>query len=400
MGKKKLEELNLRDLIDILIRRFKIILGAILIMIIVVAVYIYVIQDTVYEARATISVVRTDETEERSIGGSVEDLLESITHLNALNRRNLGVVVRSAEVIERALEEGNLSDRFSPEEVSGKLSLTFHDESNLVTLSVRDQNPESAANLVNAVSVAFVEKIRQEISETAAENLAFIESQLEIERNTLDEVLEREKDFVSQARGIRDLNRELDRLSDQLADYRVDIRNLEAQYEGLRAAVESLEGDLASETRGTEAYALIADQRARQRALMNQTSAELETKKELVEGITDDLREVRILYSTLESEQRGLFEEIERRVEIYDLFTAKYQEIKIIKEFEASDTLIGLTSEAHTPSMPIGTNRRMILMIAGFLGLIFGVVAAFGKEYWENTKPESKSPSNSAGNHS
>lgn len=384
-----MEEINLRDLIEILIRRKWIILGAAAILIVLVGIYIFVVQDTLYEARASISVVRMDDSERSAISGSVEDMLESISNLEALNQRNLTVMVRSTEVVEKALTDAGLSEQYSPEEVAGKIILGFEQDSNLATLRIRDQNPENAAKLANAVANAFVLTVREEIATTAEENMHFLESQLELEREALDEVMMKEQEFMNQPRGIRDVNWELNELSEQLAFYSVDLRDLEVRFRGLTAAVESLDEDL-QQTSNSEAVALISDRRAEAKSMKARVEAEIEAKEGLKDLILEDMRELRVLLSELENQQVTLTEDLERRREIYELFSLKYEEIRIVGGFEMGEAMIGLASDAHVPLAPLGTNRNIILVIAGILGLMIGVVAAFGKEYWENTKPEPK----------
>jgi len=419
-----LDELNLRDLIEILIRRKLLILITIVSVLLLVGIYVFLIQDAYYTAEVSVNVTRVREPSQEIQGDSVDELLESISAISGINQNNLALTLRSETVIQNALEDLELEDEYKVEEVANRISFRFSEETSLATIVYRDENSQRAADIANGLAGNFVSQVQADLSESSEIALDYIEKQLETEGQNLQEAQDDLQRFLSTPKGIDELAMELEKKVEQVSEYKVSITDLQVEQEALDQAIRILDEDLTGtdqklnvtksiledpilrelveeetdtslqdlseisyqEEIANELYTILAENKTTLRARRAMAASSRESKATAIEEIETSLVDVRTQLSIKQAEYREIVERIERRQEIHNKFSEKYEEIRITGSFEMGDAIISIASSAHPPSQPTTGNRRVTFAIAFILGLILGVVAAFSKEYWVNSK--------------
>ncbi|MHC4617678.1 MAG: Wzz/FepE/Etk N-terminal domain-containing protein [Planctomycetota bacterium] len=118
-------------------------------------------------------------------------------------------------------------------------------------------------------------------------------------------------------------------------------------------------------------------------------TAAVDPENPLVRQIQALTQEMLSLQSQLEAEQareRELSEARDLAWETHRAVTRKIAETEV--ETQVSDMEVRFATPAKRPGNPVSSNRLRNAAIAGALGLMMGVLAALGVEYWQQGTPE------------
>ncbi|MGK7376318.1 YveK family protein [Planococcus sp. 1R117A] len=143
------ETLDLRKVFDILKKRLLLILTILLIGISLTAAVSYYLLTPVYESSSQILVNR------EGVGSLANEDIE--TDLQLIN--TYSVIINSPVILEQVIEELNLN--MTVEELNEKIIVTSASESQVIDISVRDQDPKTAAAIVNAIADIFEDEIQE-----------------------------------------------------------------------------------------------------------------------------------------------------------------------------------------------------------------------------------------------
>ncbi|WKA53960.1 YveK family protein [Planococcus shixiaomingii] len=145
------ETLDLRSLFNILRQRVVLILAVILLVTGLTAVISLYLLTPIYENSSQILV-----NQEEAIGGN-------LAIVNVERDRQLlntySVIISSPVILEQVIENLNLDT--SLKELNKKITITSTSESQVIGISARDENPETAAKIVNTIATVFEKDIQE-----------------------------------------------------------------------------------------------------------------------------------------------------------------------------------------------------------------------------------------------
>jgi succinoglycan biosynthesis transport protein ExoP len=254
----------------------------------------------------------------------------------------------------------------------------------------------------------------------------YLEKQMNVEKDMLDRALTAYKEFLAQPRGVRELQAEIDSRLLLVTDYTMQYMQKEVEEKAKRAALETLQQDLAQ----TEKI-LVTKKSLSEDAFLNNVISEatgqstLQTGQVMMESqeinpnylaLENSISVLRSELAMLASERQNIKSQIDqnsaelerlqaelaekqhqenilkRNIELaqqtYDAFYSKYEEIRITQSGQVGEASIVVTSPASVPLVPVSPNRRLNVAIAGVLGLMVSVFVVFIKDYWEKTGQE------------
>jgi succinoglycan biosynthesis transport protein ExoP len=316
--------------------------------------------------------------------------------------------------LEGALAAELSSTPYPLAELQKKMEAQGGTDASIIELTVKDEDPERAATIVNLWAELFVESTNQ-LYGKSEQDLALFEGQLPEAEQVLSSAEQALIDFqaLNQA-GILGTQLESKRtaLGQYLAGARMlrmiieDAKSLHArlstQDPSLRASLSDEIASLFVEIESLNSDGLpIQLQLSGQQGLSEKTVGEqatylasliraLEDKCVILEAEAEGLEpDILRLQQRLQEEQtregrlsmaRGIAEET------YRTLTRKVAETRIAaQDTEAS---VRLASRAAVPSIPVAPRRLMNTLLAGALGFCVGVLGAFGVEYWRSGTPE------------
>jgi len=424
---KESEEINLRDYINVIIRRKKIIL-TVFFLSVITAVIFSLNEPKVYLAASSIMIVPS---EIRVVFTPTSDLLptqpKTGTDEYSGQRFSFSLsthkeLLKSNMVLERVINNLGLKEisgkNFDPERLSKKLNIKETTGTSILQLEAEDADPKKAEKLANAWAQEYINYSREFISGEVKGKGDFIADQFEISRQNLVSAEKKVNDFKDEYK--LDLMRaELNIKNDKLNDYKTELINSEMVLKTKEYSLAELKKEIAKQDKFTIVSKAITDDALWQKSIQKENSSDLDKKKlrsEEVNPIYQDLAtrivnteidlntltqkvdslrksqdkigtEIDLLAKNINQNEFELTQ-LTRQVEIYKRtyysLSTKIEEARIAKSAQLGE--VKLISPALEPRYPIRPNKRQKVAIGGILGLMSGIILAFFMEYWQYSK--------------
>ncbi|MCK4257785.1 MAG: hypothetical protein KAX49_02340 [Halanaerobiales bacterium] len=436
-------EIDLREYISILWRKKWVIIG--LFIIAVVGTYFFVnTMDPVYKTSATIMIQKNDGMQ-NLFSGDMFSLGndQSGTYIKMLKtRRILDQVIQKMDLRD---EEGEF---ISSSTLGSMIIVSSVSGADMIEISMEHTEPEKVKKIVNTLVEVFVEE-NTKISKTAMTSaIDFIEKQVvefkkELEntemdllnykqenniilpteeaKQTLEKLVEAESskslaevELKSIDASIHAIQREMAAQEERvisntvfsknplLKQYKGQLTELESQLVGLKSKytvnhpdVLSLESQIASiiETLKKEVEQEVSSQTESINPIyqsLYQSFIELETNRlssfAKLESLDRIIKENEIKLQDLPEKELELVR-LERVAkvagEIYMMLITRLEEVKISEAMLTSD--VYMFDSAYLPVDPIKPNKKMLILMAGFLAIFVGIGLTFLMEYLDTT---------------
>ncbi|TCK93127.1 uncharacterized protein involved in exopolysaccharide biosynthesis [Natranaerovirga hydrolytica] len=425
-----MEEISLRELIEILIKRKMIIIAITIIAMVTTGVINFLVLDPTYETEAILMASNFNEAipNGQIEDQSIESILNELSRLPQMNLETYRLQITSPSVLNKTIEELNLESIYNVESLARAINIQTINDTNLIAIRMEHTDAEKASTIVNSVarnSVEFVADMAREQATTASD---YVERQMAVEKEKLDKVLIELREFLAQPRSTSELDRELNARLDAITNYKMDLDEEKMKKEVVTTSIVSTE----SELNNTNAV-LTTNQSILEDSLMrdiitddNDSTlsdiSDITVRNEQINPVYLELNSALSNYriereqintniANLESQIRTTEQQIEalqieleekryresdinQRVDIaqqtYDAFIAKYEELRVAESSRIGESSITIMSEAFETNTPVGPRKAMNLAIATILGGMIGVFLAFFMEYWKTSEIKHK----------
>jgi uncharacterized protein involved in exopolysaccharide biosynthesis len=299
-------------------------------------------------------------------------------------------------------------------------------DTNLITITIEYSDKKLAADIANTIASKFTNFVSEKAKEQATKSSVYIKQQMDIEKQNLDKALLEYKEYLSQPRGLNELQKEVDSKLNLITQYKTDLMDTNIEEQKIRASLSAAEGQLKNTPQKITVIRSLLDEPYISQALKDSTGKSSEelfgvrveaeeinsahiTLKNKVSELNVELakltaqknnlqKEINTLQKELEVLQGDLAvrqhedmiiqEKVKFAQDTYNAFLEKYEETRIASSSAIGDSTIIIVSSAVEPTRPIAPNKTLNVAIAGILGLMLGVFAAFFIEYWKATDPK------------
>jgi len=418
------EEISLRELIEVLIKGWKLILSITLMAVLVSAVFSYVILEPTYEATITLMASASSRVEAPQPGQGISGIINSMANFPTPTLDTYREQVKNPAVLQNVLDElGLASQGLTRRALSEKIIVELINNTNLIRIKVKDSDPKLAADIANSLARNFTDFVSEKSKEQAVKSYQFLEKQMNVEEEKLNLALMAYKEFLAQPRGVEELEAEIGSKLQLITDYKIQYIQKEVEEKAKQSALDSYRKELA----GTEKI-LVTKKSLSEDAFLNNVVSDATGRSPAETGqITMESQEINPNYLALESaistlkaeitmlgaerqniksqldqnsrELEGLQIELaekqhrenllKRNIDLaqqtYDAFYSKYEETRIAQSSQVGESSIVILSPAPEPLVPVAPKKALNIAIAGVLGLMLSVFAVFMKEYWEKT---------------
>ncbi len=416
------EEINLRDYLEVLFRRKGIILGIFLICVISTVIVSFFILKPVYQSTARIIITQP----------SLRKITEFKSYEDFMNFQALNPVVYSPETYvqllknpsleEKVIETLNLKDKiqkeFSLEDLEKISSIQI--VSQVIEINVESNEATLAKDIANAWARLFVEENKQEKLKIYSILKNNFESKLSAAKRQLNNVEKEKREFDEKGKSAL-LKKESEEKSSHLIEAKSKILELQSSIGVERAKIKELQRQLKEEKEVivlTESIAKhplldrVTNQIARD-ALSN-----LQVESEYINPIYQNIKtqlgsskvnlaiyqqeltqlkeEAQDLPAKIEKLKKELSKEVitEQRInrgfklaeDTYNKSSYQLEQIKGAEFIQGED--VGIASLARAAKKSVKPNKKQNIAVSGVLGLLIGIVAAFGVEWWSRGKDE------------
>ena len=396
------EEIDLREYVEVIVRRWRWIAGITLAAVVTAAVISFFVITPVYEATGTILVPPQ----------------ESGSPPYSLQIANASI---EAQVVEHLGSFLPTEDRV-PGRLLHLVSVSHDAEQNLVRITVQANNPEKAAQVVNAWAEASVQTIAQDQKDKQQDIISEKEKQAQIAAQNLEEAEEAlrvlEAEILELNALISSLQEDLQATQEMRQAYQREkstlllrVRELAALRQAVQRGQIRLSIDFLSLWAGVQPSrvilqtsppsvapgptpdaesildSLILTSEAREQLL----SSNIEELSSTIEQLAGELlRQQQQL-----AEKQGKLAQLNRERDVaQELYTPLAKDIAVAELTKQVGVTSGIETKvinpATPPVAPVQPRRKLNIAIAGVLGLMVGVFGAFAVEYFEGWGKEGK----------
>jgi len=387
------DEISLRELIEALLRQKKLIAIITIAVVLLAGIYSFIILSPTYEASMMIMASGVNLTNtEISVDGNVNNLLDEMTRIPTMNVETYRQQIVTSEVLNKTIEELDLSENYSVDSLAKKISLETVKDTELIKIKVIDTDNELAAKIVNSVGDNFIKYLNENTKRRIESSSEYVENNLEVEKKIYDEVLLEEKEVLSKPRSSQEVSMEMGALLKQLTGYKAEINTLTIREDSLIAAIDvatSASGNGSSLTLNQETGRVLLDS---SETTLKMELAEVESKlisiDRLIPELESRVEDLRVEYQEKSLEENLVTEKVNRAKSVYESYLRKYEELRVTESAAIGDASVIVVSRAYPAEAPVGPRKALNVAIGLVLGLMIGVFAAFFIEYWKQSGTE------------
>lgn len=424
-----MEEITLRELIEILLRQKKLIAGITAIAVVLSIVLSFFILDPIYEGKVILMASGISSQQVKEQPGGVEGFLDTLSQYqySHMSIETYKEQINNPQVLQQTMDELKLGDRgITRRGLKDMIKLETIKDTNLITITIEYSDKKLAADIANTIASKFTNFVSEKAKEQATKSSVYIKQQMDIEKQNLDKALLEYKEYLSQPRGLNELQKEVDSKLNLITQYKTDLMDTNIEEQKIRASLSAAEGQLKNTPQKITVIRSLLDEPYISQALKDSTGKSSEelfgvrveaeeinsahiTLKNKVSELNVELakltaqknnlqKEINTLQKELEVLQGDLAvrqhedmiiqEKVKFAQDTYNAFLEKYEETRIASSSAIGDSTIIIVSSAVEPTRPIAPNKTLNVAIAGILGLMLGVFVAFFIEYWKATDPK------------
>ena len=375
------EEIDLRDYLEVLLRHKYMILGIFFVCVIAAAVLSFRVLPPVYRSTARV-IISSPPSRTAPEFKSYEEYLSFRTFNPIVYSPEIYVqLFKSPSLEEKVIETLNLRDRigkgFSSENLEGISSMQVASNTRIIELNIEYKDAVLARDIANTWVKLFIEENKKRKLQayiTLKNNLNRIkildlQERIRAGEVKVKELRERLKDEVE----IITLTDSIDRLPLLRWPTREPTgetpEDVQVEFEYVNPVYQLIKGELVVSQVQLAAYHLQL----------------IQLEKEM-QDLTNEAKRLNIELSGEESIQQRITQELTLAEETYNYASYQSEELKGIQFIQKED--IRIANLGKVAKNPIKPNKKQNVAIGGILGLLIGVVAAFGVEWWSRGKVE------------
>ena len=418
-----MEEISLKELIEVLLKRKTIIIAITIVSILTSGVFSFFVLEPVYESKAVIMVsdfaARVETPEAEDVG--VENILAGLSQFPVLTMETYKQQASSPEVLLAVIEELDLEEEYNVRTLANIISINTIKDTNLISVVVQHNDPEKASEIANVFANKFIVFVSEKTKERSTVASQYIEEQKLIEKQKLDDALIELKDFLAQPEGTSEISKELSAKLGLLTSFKTQIVQNRLSLEVLTKALQETKNQLRetpqkfTTTRSILEDSLLADVIRESTGKTSQEIAPIQMEAEemnsiyieltsrianisisIVEtktridnidrAINDTQAEIETLQAQLaekQHEERIINQRVSIAQGIHDSFNRKHEELRVAESAQIGKDSMLVMSRAISGDAPVAPRKALNVAIAAVLGLMMGVFIAFFVEYWK-----------------
>ncbi len=410
------EEIDLREYVNVLIKRKGVIILIFLIAVITAALVSYFYLKPVYEASTILMISKPKYQVE------LEPKIQTqiVPEISLATYESL---IKDREIEEEVIKKLNLEQppyELTPDNLQGMITIEALKNTNLIKMNLQASNPELAKDVVNTWAVLFVEKNKELNLKESRESQVFIEDQLKISKQNLYKIEEDIREF-NETNRIEILENEIRGKAAKVLNYELRLADVKLSFKEENAKKEQIIATLKEQDKILKLNKSITDDQFFYQLISYITKGNLEAINltyvseeinPIYYNFAQELISTNILISSLQAEENQLIENIDdfnlkletlrkelaqdkltqSRLEreyntakgVYDILSQKAEEVKIAVATESG--MVKIANLAYEPKYPIKPNKKLNILIAGVLSLFIGIFVAYFMEFWQKGK--------------
>lgn len=389
----KFQQISISDLINILIKRKKIIAISVVGFLLLGLLNTVVLTKQKYSSELGLeinNIKSTTTTPPLGQSGAVYDVIESITHANDIDFEAYLSEIVSDAVLEKTIKDLKLQDTYTTESLKSSLSISSDAETKKINLRLVSLDNEEGAKILRKLEENFSEHITKLSQENAIQTIDIIEKQMKIEKDKYSESLKEYKEAMKGNSSAYELELEIEGIYQQITEYKLNANNLEIKQDSIAAALEKTDSSSNSgailKTSETSDYITMGSAKNTLEIDQAETQAKLKATKDKIKQLQDEIGVLQIDYQDVEFAESVIRQKVDITKQSYELFAQKYQELNMSSSIDLGGISINTISPVSPLGTPVGTRKVIKLAVFLVLGVMTGIILAFLTEYIDMIK--------------
>lgn len=401
-------EIDLRQILTVLKKWRKLIIGMTLLSIISAGIISFFILPPVYQTSTLLMVTQaTDKLTATPInqGEGLDNVVNSVNRTPVLTMNSYLGQLKSEALMQRVIKNLNLDlEQYTPAGLAGAIEASIVKDSNLIEVKVNNGDALLASRIANTLSKEYLQLMTEKNQEQLSRSVTFLNKQKKITDQQLRKAEEALQEMQSQPGGVAVLEAEFNKKSEDVVNYDSRLKMVQVEIQQTASAVERLQMELDrtpsmlsmekwSEGNGgnirsqevNPLYVSTAQQLSEKQSALAEKQGEYLGLQSLVSAMHSDLDGLQAELARKRLEQDTLQREVDRLKLTSETLAQKGTETQIAKSIDLGDTSVMVLSEANIPTNPVKPNKKLNMAIAMVLGLMVFTLLAFILEYLDNT---------------
>lgn len=413
------EDITLRDLIEMILKRKKVVCIITAIAMVISGVYGFFVVKPSYEA-TTVLLTNPIEKTQSEISEGISEMIDSLVDYPTMTIDTYKEQVINNTVLTNTINELQLTDAngvlIDWSALAKKISVNIVDKTNLLKIRVEDRDPERAAKIANAVSENFIEYISNNTRKFGEQATSVIEEQLKEEEKKLEKESKKVQEYLTSSHNVEQLKMEINSLYEKINTYNMELINIEKQIltdgESLKVLTggKSSLGDIElsdninlniplNDSLNHDIEVKINFSNELQKALVTIKVTEIETRliqnqadKKSLEAKIKELEErLKNTQATLAEEEykyNAVLRNYNLQANTYNAYLDRHKEALLAATSNIGESVIIISSPATIPLEASNHGKLFYLVIGTIVGGVLGILIAFIAAYWEESDPK------------
>ncbi|MBZ4647295.1 MAG: uncharacterized protein JG777_2784 [Clostridia bacterium] len=419
-----MEEISLREYIEVILRGKWIIAIFTAVCILLSSLYAVFIMEPVYNAKTVLMVSPVNIKSAEDKENKFSELVDSLSQYPQMTLDTYKEQIKTPAVLNAVIKELKLDERYemTRSDLASIIEVESPKNTNLIYVNVKNADPQLAADIANVLSNKYVDFISEKLQQQTGKSAEFITKQLEMEKQNLEKATQELTAFLAKPRGVDELKQELNSKLTQLTEFKTKVTQVKIDVESTSGALakarqalettpktikttKSLASDplmsqVAVENSGSQlknlaglqmtdeqlnpAYTSLLTAVKNYEITLAQYTTQLDSLKREIEARQKEIEQLQAELAEKENQFEILNHEVELAKQTRDAYQQKLKEANIKQSAEIGRSSVIVVSDALPPARPV-SNKKLIVAIAGVLGIMISVFAVFFMEYWKSS---------------
>lgn len=420
-----MEEISLREIIEVLLKRKWAIAGITILAVLISGVISFFVLSPVYEAEAILNIRGSNNPNVEIADSNLDMLLEQLTSLPQYDIETYKHQIQDYTFLEGVIKQMGLEkEGYTPLSLQKAVNIEQIPNTSLMKIVVHDGNPTRAAEIANAVTGLFVEGINHQNQEQVSRASIYLEEQMKEKKAELETIMEKYRVFLQDSGTAEELQEEISSKVAAITISKLELEYMQVNLSAAEAEKEALERELEStaelivtrkaitgDTLLLEAEELEMDGLGRLQMVseepnpvyfellnsLKNKNVEIESLKKRItetrasmESLQQELENLHVAYMDKWTEQERLERELNNNKSTMETLENNYLEMQMMATLGAEEVSINVISPAYAPQNPVQPRKMLNIAVAGVLGLMGSVFLVFFLHYWETSGDEKK----------
>ena len=390
-----IEEISLRELIEILLKRKKMIAVITATSILIAGILSFIVIKPTYEAKMILMASNAvDKSTNLVENSSIDMMLDVISQDPVMNIETYKQQVKTPAVLIKTIEDLSLEDEYNIGTLGEKITLETIKDTQLITIKTIGPDSDKAATIVNKVGENFIETVSDNVKSRVTTTSKYVEAQAELEKKNYDDALIELKELLSKPRGSRELGLELESKLQQITKYKTELNDLSIRRDALNASISVAEkspSNGSSITLNQSTGRILLDNSEKTLKLeLAEVEASIVSIENKIILIQKDIENLQVEYQDKSHKESIVNQKVSIAKNTYESFVKKYEELRVKESSQIGEASFTIISRAYPSTNPVAPRKALNIAIAIVLGLMAGIFTAFFIEYWQVTDTKEK----------